>query len=467
MDMLTSTSSTFVPATLGTLGLVSRFNEEKRCTFLTSSNYMHAETAKLGYLLGAMLGREGVQGDCRTFFVNSSLEALSGAIKLARQTSVRNKREDGGWVLFVDAKQQFQPFFDATERGPEQALTPHIDFVESTAEALVRVEQRLWSALVIVRYARPFKGEETSELVAAARRGGAMVVACNTELSLSDPAFLVHRFRPDVLVYGENLTDRQLPFGCFTMTEQAHSVWNNDVDCFAQTSTFGGNRISPAAALMALEAHDLVSDAHRATFRKIDGNFKVALEYWGRHVNPGMAALAGIFGMDMDVVQASGGRMRLADGREIIDCSGGFGSNLRGHNPPDVPQLLAGHDPLHDYFADLQDLLATLTKFPRCFPAVSGATAVDIAATLGMLANPQRAKVVTFAGNFSGKTLFALNFSKQGPQLTESDTDAFRPYYSQLIYVDPFAPDAEARLRTLLQGGDIALVWFEVLRGGM
>jgi acetylornithine/succinyldiaminopimelate/putrescine aminotransferase len=84
-----------------------------------------------------------------------------------------------------------------------------------------------------------------------------------------------------------------------------------------------------------------------------------------------------------------------------------------------------------------------------------------------MLASPQRSKVITFIGNFSGKTLFSLNFSKHGPQLTESDRDAFRPYYAQLLYLDPFAPDAESQLRNALKGGDVALIWFEVLRGGM
>src|SRR5580658_1186895 len=107
MTANTSMSSAFVPATSRTLELVARFNQEKRCTFLTSSNYMHAETAKLAYVLSCMLDKDdGLHRDCRTFFVNSGLEALSGAIKLARQTSVRNKRQDDGWVLFVDPKHQ-------------------------------------------------------------------------------------------------------------------------------------------------------------------------------------------------------------------------------------------------------------------------------------------------------------------------------------------------------------------------
>ena len=460
--------SVFRPATAETLRLLQTFNQEKRCTFLISSNYMHEETAKLGYLLSSLVGQAcGRGGTYRTFFVNSAVEALSGAIKLARQTSVRQRKPDDGWVLLVDPRGRFQPFLDPTGKGSEDGATPHIGFTSSAAEALNQVDKRSWSALVYVRYAGAPADEDLSRLVAAARARGALVVACDSELELTDAELTGHRFAPDVVVHGENLTARQVPFGCFTMTEAAHAVWNNDTDCFAQTATFGGNRLCAAAAVAAMDRNGLVSDVHRQVFARIDGDFATMLEYWGRHVNPGMAALAGIFGMDMRVREASGGRLRTGDGREILDCSGGFGTNLRGHNPPDVPALLARHEPGRDYFAELEKQLITMTKFHRAFPAVSGATAVDLAVTLALMANPRRKKVVTFTGNFSGKTLFSLNLSKHGPQLTESDTDAFRPYYAHLQYIDPFAPDAEAQLAQVLRGGDVALVWFEMIRGGM
>ncbi len=459
----------FQAATAATLELLQRFNDEKRCTFLTSSNYMHAETAKLGYVLSSRLALNSGQSEpYRTFYVNSSLEALSGAIKLARQTSVRQRKDDQGWVLLLDEADRFPAFLDPTGRGHEAGFTPHVAVAGSVEQAIEMVGRHNWSALLHVR--RPAAGQAAPALIALveqARRRGALIVSVDTELPLSDPHFGRPGHSPDVTVYGENLTDRQVPFGCFSMTSQAHSVWNNDVDCFAQTSTFGGNRVCAAAALAALERHGLIAEEQRAQCRRIDGDVKLMLEYWGRHVNPGMAALGPMFGMDLDVRQAWGGRLRTGEGRDILDCSGGFGSNLRGHNSADIPPLLRAHDPQHDYFADLAGLFGRLTKFPRAFPAVSGATAVDVAATLGMLANPQRKKVVTFKGNFSGKTLFSLNFSKHGPQLTESDQDAFRPYYAELVYLDPFAADALEQLTAVLRGGDIALVWFEMIRGGM
>jgi acetylornithine/succinyldiaminopimelate/putrescine aminotransferase len=468
MSTKVTESLTFNQATPDTLDLIRDFNKNKRCTFLTSSNYIHSETAKLGYILSSKLGQESAQNEhYRTFFVNSRMEALSGSIKLARQTSVRHKKNDQGWVLIVDEKNVFQPFFNPTFTKNEECLAPNIQFVNSIDEALQICSQRKWSALVHVRYQSDPYQDNLVKLVTHARLKGTVVVSCDSELELTDPYFFEHGYAPDVVVYGENLTDHQLPFGCFTMTNQAHTIWNNDIDCFAQTSTFGGNRLCASSALLAIDKYGFISEMHLEAFQKIDSDFSTTIEYWGKHVNPGMAELASIFGMDMNVRQASGGRLYMQDGHEVIDCSGGFGSNLRGHNPPDILSTLAQHDPKYNYFADLEQILTSLTKFSYAFPAVSGATAVDIAATLGILANPDRKKIVTFIGNFSGKTLFALNFSKHGPQLTESDEDAFRPYYSELIYIDPYGENAEAELAQVLRKGDVSLVWFEMLRGGM
>lgn len=465
--MWTNDQSVFRPATPETLELIREFNTEKQCTFLTSSNYIHAEAAKLGFLLSSLIAERSATGRAyRSFFVNCGLEALSGAIKLARQTSVRHKRRDGGWILVVDKERRLQPLLDPTSQGSERGLIPHVKFVASVGEAMKELARCRWSAVVHVRYRHSDEDDSLSEALAFGRERGAMVICCDFESELGDSDFMVHPTRPDVVVLGENLTERQLPFGCFVMTEQAHAVWNNPIDCFAQTSTFGGNKLCTAAALRAMDRHGLVTEKDREVLRQIDADFQTAVRYWGRYVNPGLAALAGIFGMDLDVQRAYGGRLQIG-GREVIDCSGGFGSNLRGHNPPDIPALLSRHDPDRDYFVELERLLGSLTKFPHCFPAVSGATAVDSAVTIALLANPGRPKVVTFNGNFSGKTLFALNLSKHGPQLTESDVDAFRPYYRDLVYIDPFAEDAKEKLETVLRAGDVGLVWFELIRGAM
>jgi acetylornithine/succinyldiaminopimelate/putrescine aminotransferase len=460
--------SNFKPATTDTLDLIRTFNTQKRPIFLTSSNYIHAETAKLGYLLSSLLTDEGGDtGPHRTFFLNSGLEALSGAIKLARQTSVRHRKKDGGSVVVVDEKGKLASFFDPTGLRSNDSLNPEIAFVTSINEAHTAMAGRNLSALVLVRYAWESEPTELDSLLAAARRRGAILIACATELEASDSRLMKHGFTPDITVFGENLAGHQLPFGCFTMTEKAYSIWNNDIDCFAQASTFGGNSVCVAAVLREMERCGHLRAHHRAIFNIIESNRHAMMAYWEKYVNPRLAVLARKYGIDLDIRQAEAARLRFGDGTEIIDCCGGFGSNLRGHNPPDIAEILAHHDSCHDYFSDLETLLSSLSKFSHAFPAVSGATAVDIAVSIGMLANPARKKIVTFIGNFSGKTLFGFNLSKYGPQRTASDRDAFRPYYSHLVYIDPFAKNAAVELAKLLREGDVALVWCELIQGLM
>ncbi|RJL35928.1 aminotransferase class III-fold pyridoxal phosphate-dependent enzyme [Bailinhaonella thermotolerans] len=447
-----------------TLDAIAAFNRAKRVNMILTNAYISAEGAKLGRLLDRLCGGAG---DRHTFFANSALEALAGAVKLARHTSVRKRRGDGGWVLFVDETSSYPPFFDPLGAGPERALAPRIHFAASLADGLARIGERSWSGVVLVRTRETeTRREECARLFELARAQGAMTLSCEAELDLSDPGFFAPELGADVHVFGESLAGRQVPFGCFTMSGEAYAVWNNPRDSVAHTSTFGGNSLCLTLALDSVRAHGFVTGRDEEYFARVDADMRTRIDGFAAHVNTFAATGMEMSGFALDIVEASGARLRLADGREILDCAGGGGVTLRGHNPPDLADgVLARHDPGHDYFADLERALAELTRFPRAFPAVSGATCVDVAVTLALLANAGRTRIVTFTGNFSGKTLGSMNLSKYGQQYTESDREAFRPYYFDVVYVDPFAPGAARELEALLRGGDVALVWFEVIQG--
>lgn len=458
--------STLLPATARTLELMASHNQERRCTFLIASNYLNPPAAAVGYLLDDLLGAPGPRV---SYLVSSGLEALSGAIKLTRHAAVRAGRDDGGWVMVLDEKDRYRDFMDPVDLGAEDALIPHVVSVTSVRQARQQLGSRRWAAVIVVREEHMDPHDpDLSTLLEHFRRDGGLVVLSNTELDLTSPGLFEDPIGADVVVFGESLADRQVPFGAFTLTPRAHAVWRNDVDCFAQTSTFGGNVLCATIVRDALRRNGFITEDRRKVLHAIDTDAATAAKYWGRHINPNMAGLAKTFGLDIEISQAQGGRFTTAEGWDVIDCAGGVGSNLRGHNPPDlVPEVLDRHDPAHDYTADLNDRLAALTGLPHAFPAVSGATANDIAVAMGALANPRRRLVVTFDGNYGGKTLFSLNLSKHGPQQTESDEDAFRPYYRGLVHIDPFAEGAAAKLETLLRGGEVAMVWFELVQGAM
>lgn len=465
MDSLTR--SVFRPATPRTLEIIAEHNREQRCNFLLGSNFINPAAAKLSYILSDLVSGGRVE-PYFSYLVSSGLEALSGAINLARHTAARAKRDNDGWVLLIDRGGRCQQFMDPLGVGSIESLIPHVVSASSIDHALREFAARSWAAVIIFQDEDiDLQDQKITDLVQACRQGGGQVDLCCTELELTSSNLFHNQIDADVMIFGESLSDRQVPFGAYTMSPEANQVWRNMVDCFAQTSTFGGNVLCASLTLDALDQHGYVTEQHREVLRAIDADPTKVIDCWGRHIKPDIAALAKISSLHVDVRKAAGGRFTTVEGWDIIDCIGGLGSNLRGHNPPDlVDEVLALHDPYHDYFTDLEKKLYKLTRLAHAFPAVSGAIANTLAVTLAALANPQRRTVVTFKGNFGGKTMFAINLSKHViEQAEDSDVDAFRPYYSKLIYIDPFAADAVDHTINVLSDADVALVWFEYVQG--
>lgn len=458
--------SVFRPATARTLELVAEHNQEQQCNLFIGSNFINPAAAKLSYLLSELVS-EGSSEPRFSYLVSSGLEALSVAIILARNAAVRAGRDDGGWVLLIDEFGRYQQFMDPLRLGASEALMPHVVSAPSAGHALREFDGRSWVAVIVVRDEHTdLRDQDLMNLVAACQQDGGHVGLCCTELELSNSEIFENPIGADVMIFGESLADRQVAFGACTMSLAAHQVWLNDVDCFAHTSTFGGNVLCASVVIDLLDKHGYLTEQHREVLRNIDSDPAVVIEYWGKYIKPNIAAMANLFGLYVPIKKAMGGRFTTIEGWDVIDCMGGFGSNLRGHNPPDlVSRVVARHEPGHDYFGDLEQKLIELTGLTHAYPSVSGTIANHMAATLAMLANRPRRTVVTFKGNFGGKTLFPLNLSKHVTRQQKSDGDAFRPYYSKLVYIDPFAPDAVAQLIAVLRTGDVGLVWFELVQG--
>jgi acetylornithine/succinyldiaminopimelate/putrescine aminotransferase len=164
-------------------------------------------------------------------------------------------------------------------------------------------------------------------------------------------------------------------------------------------------------------------------------------------------------GFEFDLLEASGSTLRTGDGVELLDAVGCAGASFRGHNPPDLVDVLRGHDPTRDYWNELRERLHELTGLPCAFPGVSGASVVEHAIILGQLAAGDRTRIVTFKDNYAGVTPVALNCSAAyGPN---------EPYglFGDVVYFDPFAPETPDALRRELASGRVGLVWLELIRG--
>ena len=130
------------------------------------------------------------------------------------------------------------------------------------------------------------------------------------------------------------------------------------------------------------------------------------------------AALA-FLGMDVAEVSAEGWTVRLADGREFIDCVGGFGSLNFGHRHPRIVaavkeqldrQPLSSRLALNPVQSALAHELAGLAPgdLQYTFFSNSGTEAVEAALKLSRLATG-KVGVVSATNAFHGKTLGSLS----------------------------------------------------------
>jgi acetylornithine/succinyldiaminopimelate/putrescine aminotransferase len=289
-----------------------------------------------------------------------------------------------------------------------------------------------------------------------------------------EQGFFCEALHADIVVFGEALADRQVPFGAFLMSDRVFRPWSTN-SSFRHGSTFGGGETVLSVVLDTLRTHWAPAADEQAVLASIASSRRTRRRLHRTHVQDGRQNRLGrlarrarlrlplfgmsLTGMDFDLVEASGSRLRTSNGVELLDGVGCAGASLRGHNPPDLVDVLRRHDPTRDYWSELREQLHELTGLPCAFPGVSGASVVEHALILGELAAGERRRIVTFEGNYAGVTPVALNCSAaHGPN---------EPYgpCRDVVFFDPFSPDTPEALRRELASGQVGLVWLELIRG--
>ena len=430
-----------------------------------------AAGAQLGYLLNAILSRNSEAIHRYTLFANSTIEATYAVIRLCRQKSRQNRSSDAHKVLIFDPKEQFASFFDPLGEGPMNALCPQVHCVETAAAFMELAEKHRmeWACIIVINSTGVPVDAKMQELIEhLAEETGSVRVVVNSELPLFDPLMFTAPKGTDIIIFGENLTNHEVPFACFSLSDDVYEVWNNRQSLATYTSTFYGNSTSLMVALetlRALKAHQLTDD-DQTILAEIADDFQVRFEYFIRYVHPVYGQLFNSDKSDLRIVHAKGVHLSLANGNTVMDMSS-LGCSLRGHNPKEALEAIMNYDPEKDYIAELTVQLRQLTHYSHILPSVSGGGAVDNAIAIALLANAPRRKIISLCGNFSGKTLPSVNFSRTAPLLADRDQGAFEPYYPDVIYINPFAEDASSQFIEAVKGDDISIVWFELIQGYM
>lgn len=458
------TSTSYRPCSAQTLALLRDLNEHATPIFGVPGAFVTAEAAEVAILLSLCIVRGRAQlASYRSFFANSRTEAAHGAVKAMRHARKADFHLHQGAVLALDVEGELQRSVDPLQRGPDDALAPGITCVRDMSVLQTSLRTNRYAGLIIPE---GLTGQaELRSLLEQVHQMGTLIGVwaphCDHRQALTAAGLVPDG--PDLVISGERLTDYEVPFAAFSAKQEVLRAWQTTGTAFLHTSTYGGNAIALRKALAHLRSAAGPEASSRAAALLATLGVRRA---YAEYVNAGIASLHASAAGALNVVQARSSKVvvQLDDGqrRELLDCVASGGLGIGGHNRPDLrSEVLDRHDASADYVADLERALALHTGLARLFPGPSGATAVETAMTLALLARPGRHKIVVFEGNFAGKTLGALSAT-----VDSSLTEPFRPIYRHIVRLDPFAPTAESRLRTELASGQVALVWMELVQGG-
>ncbi len=185
-----------------------------------------------------------------------------------------------------------------------------------------------------------------------------------------------------------------------------------------------------------------------------------------RYINPAQAKLFRFMGLDSVESSASGWLIRDSEGREFIDCLGGYGMFALGHRNPEVVAAVAkelermpmcGKVLFNRPMADLAEALAEITpgNLQYSFFVNSGTEAVEGCLKVARLATG-RTKFIAAENAFHGKTMGSL---------TATGRDLYRAPFQPLVGGFTHVPYGDAAAVEAALDADTAAVILEPVQG--
>lgn len=390
------------------------------------------------------------QGDWQSFLANCFDEALSGAIKLARYSaSVAGKPAAG---LVVDPTDRLGPFAECKIAAGRVEFLPGLSVVGPGEEMPMAAGPFGLLALVA--------GRELERHAAAIRtvieRDRPIVIVCVNRTSLTElrrGAGWLGGVTPDIVVFDESFVDCAVPFSAFSAGKPLFDHWNRPGKTTFHSTTYQPNSISTMHFLRCLAAADAPPPRPAA-----GEGMGVRGDLFRRLYNPSLDRMIRTAGFGHADIQAAGSFVTVK-GRKIFDAVSGVACSVRGHNPASYADEIAAMGLPADCEAELASRLRDLTGLECMVPATSGATAVENALKLALAAQFPRRHVLALKAGFGGKTLLALTGTAH-----PAYKDRIDPLYPDVLYADPFAPDAVEKIDALLRQYPVAVVQTELIQ---
>lgn len=455
----------YQPISQQAIKTLTELNEKEKPTFLIPTRFISTENAQLAYLLNDYYneGRSTAEKTLyRSFFVSSRYEAIQGAIKLMRHNGFKTTKKE---IAILDPQAEIQERLSPLD--DESLLIPGVVFANGSEklQQILRTRDDILGVILIN------SGQEDAyaPILRYCKEKEIITLWMDADYQFGT-AFKPHQFEilPDMFVLGEGLVDYEIPFAVFSMTKEIHQPWSKMASSLLHSSTYSGNKLSVLLAVETIrrsswfQKKPVLAECCSAIAASPENTIKAFSEY----VNPGMVNFYKLIGYDFICERAHGSEITIktAEGetKTLTDAVSGGGAAICGHSPKElVVDCSRDHDTSEDYMQLLENLLKEQLSFPYCFPAVSGATAVENAITLALLAGKGKKRILTFNNNYGGNTLISLICTGD-----EELHDLFAPNYPYVTYLDPFSEDAAAQLKQEIKKGDLALVWMELVQGG-
>ncbi len=400
----------------------------------------------------------------QSFLANSFDEALSGAIKLARYAADVEDRPKAGFVL--DPEGRLGPSVSVTLAGQDRIeFVPDVVVAGCKAAAITDLApgQDHFGFVVLFPSAAPEAKAILESLRHRQSEVSPLVIACVDRPGLAhcrqDPASPWRELRPDIVVFDESFVRKYVPFGAFTARGSLYNHWNKPRTSTFHSTTYQPNAIASLVFLKCLEQDDPEIFARLTRqFERIAQDRAYRRWLFARLYNPALARATAAVGWDTPEIRAAGHYVTV-NGRAVFDGVAGVACSIRGHNPTGYRQEIEKLAAVPDYRRATTDRLQALTGLGYLVPAVSGASAVENALRLGLVAQYPRNYVLALKGGFGGKTLLALTGTANSSYKTRID-----PLYPHVLYVDPFRGSAIDDLEAAFQTHPVAVVQTELIQ---
>src|SRR5262245_2220384 len=432
--------------------------------------YLNPYVAQTCFCLGKYVqGTWGREEPFQSFLANGFDEALSGAIKLARYSASSDGRPTAGLVL--DSTGRLGPFASASVAGGTVEFVPGL-IVLGKGDALPAAGP--FGFVVLVAPADDVPEEQAEGIRTLVERDGLLGITCVDRGSLDalrqpppplspqgrgEERGILAEVVPDIVVFDESFVNHDVPFSAFTARKSLYDYWNRPGKTTFHSTTFQPNTISSLHFMRCVEQADPAVVANLAgELERLHSDLDFRREVFRRCYNPALYDAIRRTGFDTADVRAAGDFV-VADRRRVFDGVSGVACSVRGHNPSTYAEEVAKLRDPADCRAEVVARLRDLTGLECVLPAVSGATALENALKIALVAQFPKRHVLALKAGFGGKTLFALTGT-----WNTSYKEHLEPLYGDVLYVDPFAADATAQIEAALEKYLVAVVLVELIQ---